>query len=111
MVGQGFVAQMATGDSKQLISPQVASDSGVVVATSASQMSDVLPEAAPGTFDHAVEQDFVRASKTILDIRSPGILTSQEGEVRLTDSGLIIPLGSRWFSEALLMICRRMRIS
>ena len=89
--GQGFVAQTATGGSKQLIGPQVASASGVVVATSASQMSDVLPEAAPGTYDHAVEQDFVRAPNTVLAISSLG--TSQEGLVRMTDSASDNPLG------------------
>ena len=83
----GFVAQTATGSAKQLISLQVASASGLVVATSAGQMSDVLPEAAPGRYDHAVEQDFVRVPNTILAITGPGASISQEGLVRMTDFG------------------------
>ena len=107
--GLGFVAQTSTGTSKPLLRPSVQSVSGLAVATSADQMSDVLPEAPPGTYDHAVEQDFVRAPNTILRISQPGAPTTVQGEAWMTDSGI------RWGSESPSgdgsMICPRMRNS
>ena len=64
-------------------------------------MSDVLPEAASGMLSHTLEQDFVRAPKTILDISTPGARTSQEGLVKLVDSGSDIPIGLTMYQRSL----------
>ena len=82
--GQGFVTEAGN-----LVHPSVLSSSGLIVATSAAQVSDVLPQG----HDHALQQDFVRVPNTVLLIQSPGNHTTQEGSIRLVDTGAESPIG------------------
>ena len=92
-LGQGFVAQTASGDRRQVLRPSLQSVSSLVISTSAGQVSDALPEADPSSTDHTMQEDFVRAPNTVLSVLSYLQRTYQDGRVRLTDSGASDPLG------------------
>ena len=84
--GKGFVIKYPNGPSVDFLY-----EGGLLIATSASQVSDCI-RGTETNFDDQ-QEDFRTAPGSSLEIVRPGVRTAEEGRVVLTDDGASDPIG------------------